>query len=151
MLPDLELGSVLLFPIDDKQSRLDGQDQAGSAQRMGVSSCSEVWSLLMTFFFNFLISLCVCSLCVSCHPISREPVFISFLSPQLALIVAQRRDKANNLSGILLTALDEGLKKIYVAARRKKGKDTQWWSTIFYKESVNWDQTRALNVAEMLF
>ncbi|XP_024135189.1 chromodomain-helicase-DNA-binding protein 1-like [Oryzias melastigma] len=64
-MKDLELGSVLLFPIDDKQSRLDGQDQ-------------------------------------------------------LALIVAQRRDKANNLSGILLTALDEGLKKIYVAARRKK-------------------------------
>uniref|UniRef100_A0A8C7YL64 Chromodomain helicase DNA binding protein 1-like n=1 Tax=Oryzias sinensis TaxID=183150 RepID=A0A8C7YL64_9TELE len=64
-MKDLELGSVLLFPIDDKQSRPDGQDQ-------------------------------------------------------LALIVAQRRDKAHNLSGILLTALDEGLKKIYVAARRKK-------------------------------
>lgn len=27
---DLELGNVLLFPIDDKQSRLDGQDQVGS-------------------------------------------------------------------------------------------------------------------------
>ncbi|KAM9357554.1 chromodomain-helicase-DNA-binding protein 1-like [Symphorus nematophorus] len=64
-MKDLDLGSVLLFPIDDKQSRLDGQDQ-------------------------------------------------------LALIVAQQRDRANNLSGILLTALDEGLKKIYAAAKRNK-------------------------------
>ncbi|XP_038572528.1 chromodomain-helicase-DNA-binding protein 1-like [Micropterus salmoides] len=64
-MKDLDLGNVLLFPIDDKQSRLDGQDQ-------------------------------------------------------LALIVAQQRDKANNLSGILLTALDEGLKKIYTAAKRNK-------------------------------
>ncbi|KAK2835916.1 hypothetical protein Q5P01_016400 [Channa striata] len=64
-MKDLDLGNVLLFPIDDKQSRLEGQDQ-------------------------------------------------------LALIVAQQRDKANNLSGILLTALDEGLKKIYVAAKRHK-------------------------------
>ncbi|XP_070688017.1 chromodomain-helicase-DNA-binding protein 1-like [Pempheris klunzingeri] len=64
-MKDLDLGSVLLFPIDDKQSRLDGQDQ-------------------------------------------------------LALIVAQQRDKANNLSGILLTALDEGLKRIHAAAKRNK-------------------------------
>uniref|UniRef100_A0A3Q1IMF8 Chromodomain-helicase-DNA-binding protein 1-like n=1 Tax=Anabas testudineus TaxID=64144 RepID=A0A3Q1IMF8_ANATE len=64
-MKDLDLGNVLLFPIDDKQSRLDGQDQ-------------------------------------------------------LALIVAQQRDKANNLSGILLSALDEGLKKIYAAAKRHK-------------------------------
>lgn len=27
---DLDLGNVLLFPIDDKQSRLDGQDQVES-------------------------------------------------------------------------------------------------------------------------
>ncbi|XP_044054658.1 chromodomain-helicase-DNA-binding protein 1-like isoform X2 [Siniperca chuatsi] len=64
-MKDLDLGNVLLFPIDDKQSRLDGQDQ-------------------------------------------------------LALIVTQQRDKANNLSGILLTALDEGLKKIYASAKRNK-------------------------------
>lgn len=64
-MKDLELGHVLLFPIDDKQSRPDGQDQ-------------------------------------------------------LALIVAQERDRANNLSGIHLSALDEGLKKIYVAARKRK-------------------------------
>ncbi|XP_068175197.1 chromodomain-helicase-DNA-binding protein 1-like isoform X2 [Antennarius striatus] len=64
-MKDLDLGNVVLFPIDDKQSRLDGQDQ-------------------------------------------------------LALIVAQQRDKANNLSGISLTALDEGLKKIYAAAKRNK-------------------------------
>uniref|UniRef100_A0A3Q3LX77 Chromodomain-helicase-DNA-binding protein 1-like n=1 Tax=Mastacembelus armatus TaxID=205130 RepID=A0A3Q3LX77_9TELE len=64
-MKDLDLGNVLLFPIDDKQSRLDGQDQ-------------------------------------------------------LALIVSQQRDKANNLSGILLSALDEGLRKIYAAAKRHK-------------------------------
>ncbi|KAK2889292.1 hypothetical protein Q8A67_014667 [Cirrhinus molitorella] len=64
-MEDLELGNVLLFPIDDKQSRLTGRDY-------------------------------------------------------LALIVAQQRDKANNLSGIRLTALDEGLKKIYREAKQKK-------------------------------
>ncbi|XP_041648229.1 chromodomain-helicase-DNA-binding protein 1-like isoform X2 [Cheilinus undulatus] len=64
-MKDLELGNVLLFPIDDKQSRPGGQDQ-------------------------------------------------------LALIVAQQRDRANNLSGVLLTALDEGLKKIYSAAKIHK-------------------------------
>ncbi|KAM6921156.1 chromodomain-helicase-DNA-binding protein 1-like [Xenentodon cancila] len=64
-MKDLDLGQVLLFPIDDKQSRLDGQDQ-------------------------------------------------------LALIVAQHRDKANSLSGIFLTALDEGLKKICAAAKQYK-------------------------------
>ncbi|XP_059923676.1 chromodomain-helicase-DNA-binding protein 1-like [Gadus macrocephalus] len=64
-MKDLDLGNVLLFPIDDKQSRLDGQDQ-------------------------------------------------------LALIVAQQRDRSNNLSGIHLSALEGGLKKIYSAARRSK-------------------------------
>uniref|UniRef100_A0AAV2L2A4 E3 ubiquitin ligase TRAF3IP2 n=1 Tax=Knipowitschia caucasica TaxID=637954 RepID=A0AAV2L2A4_KNICA len=64
-MKDLQLGNVLLFPIDDKQSRIDGQDQ-------------------------------------------------------LALIVAQKRDKNNSLSGILLTALEEGLRKIYTAAKGKK-------------------------------
>uniref|UniRef100_A0A3Q2FEC1 Chromodomain helicase DNA binding protein 1-like n=1 Tax=Cyprinodon variegatus TaxID=28743 RepID=A0A3Q2FEC1_CYPVA len=62
-MKDLELGNVFLFPIDDKQSRMNGRDQ-------------------------------------------------------LALIVAQQRDKANNLSGILLSALEEGLKRIYSAAKR---------------------------------
>ncbi|XP_037325188.2 chromodomain-helicase-DNA-binding protein 1-like isoform X2 [Pungitius pungitius] len=64
-MKDLDIGNVLLFPIDDKQSRLDGRDQ-------------------------------------------------------LALIVAQRRDKDNNLSGILLSALDDALKKIYAAAKTNK-------------------------------
>uniref|UniRef100_A0A672LLX8 Chromodomain-helicase-DNA-binding protein 1-like n=1 Tax=Sinocyclocheilus grahami TaxID=75366 RepID=A0A672LLX8_SINGR len=64
-MEDLELGNVLLFPIDDKQSRLSGRDY-------------------------------------------------------LTLIVAQQRDTANNLSGIRLTALDEGLKKIYRDAKQKK-------------------------------
>lgn len=57
--------------------------------------------------------------------IMRQPVSLSLLSPQLALIVAQQRDKANNLSGILLTALDEGLKKIYAAAKRNKGTNAE--------------------------
>ncbi|XP_061634159.1 chromodomain-helicase-DNA-binding protein 1-like isoform X2 [Phyllopteryx taeniolatus] len=64
-MKDLDLASVLFFPIDDKQSRLDGHDH-------------------------------------------------------LALIVAQRRDEADKLSGIFLTALDEGLKKIYAAAKRNQ-------------------------------
>lgn len=39
--PDLELGHVLLFPIDDKQSRPDGQDQVRSEQR-AVSAVAVV-------------------------------------------------------------------------------------------------------------
>ncbi|XP_047580547.1 chromodomain-helicase-DNA-binding protein 1-like isoform X1 [Lutra lutra] len=63
-MKDLNLGGVLLFPIDDKESRNSGQDL-------------------------------------------------------LALIVAQHRDHANVLSGIKMAALEEGLKKIYLAAKRK--------------------------------
>ncbi|XP_029434009.1 chromodomain-helicase-DNA-binding protein 1-like isoform X2 [Rhinatrema bivittatum] len=37
----------------------------------------------------------------------------------LALIVAQHRDRSKNLSGIKLAALEEGLKKIYLAAKRR--------------------------------
>ncbi|KAJ3599973.1 hypothetical protein NHX12_033925 [Muraenolepis orangiensis] len=64
-MKDLDLGNVLLFPIDDKLSRSEGQDQ-------------------------------------------------------LALIVAQLRDPSNHLSGIHLSALEGGLKKIYSVARRSK-------------------------------
>ncbi|XP_061833518.2 chromodomain-helicase-DNA-binding protein 1-like isoform X1 [Nerophis lumbriciformis] len=64
-MKDLDLGSVLFFPIDDKQSRMDGSDH-------------------------------------------------------LALIVAQQRGKDNTLSAILLTALEEGLRKIHAAAKRNK-------------------------------
>ncbi|XP_041912235.1 chromodomain-helicase-DNA-binding protein 1-like isoform X1 [Alosa sapidissima] len=64
-MKDLKLGHVLFFPIDDKQSRLDGKDH-------------------------------------------------------LALIVAQMRDKANNLSGIQLSALKEGLRKISKVAKDKR-------------------------------
>ncbi|XP_008588670.1 PREDICTED: chromodomain-helicase-DNA-binding protein 1-like [Galeopterus variegatus] len=64
-MKDLSLGGVLLFPIDDKESRNQGQDL-------------------------------------------------------LALIVAQHRDRANVLSGIKMTALEEGLKKIFIAAKKKK-------------------------------
>nr|XP_036877332.1 chromodomain-helicase-DNA-binding protein 1-like isoform X2 [Manis javanica] len=64
-MKDLTLGGVLLFPIDDKESRSKGQDL-------------------------------------------------------LALIVAQHRDRSNVLSGIQMAALEEGLKKVYLAAREKK-------------------------------
>ncbi|KAJ7420539.1 Chromodomain-helicase-DNA-binding protein 1-like protein [Willisornis vidua] len=37
----------------------------------------------------------------------------------LALIVAQHRDRSNNLSGIKLSALERGLKKIYLAAKKR--------------------------------
>lgn len=64
-MKDLNLGGVLLFPIDDKESRNKGQDL-------------------------------------------------------LALIVAQHRDHSNALSGIKMAALEEGLKKIFLAAKKKK-------------------------------
>ncbi|XP_051021977.1 chromodomain-helicase-DNA-binding protein 1-like [Acomys russatus] len=64
-MKDLSLGDVLLFPIDDKDSRDKGQDL-------------------------------------------------------LALIVAQHRDRTNVLSGIKMAALEEGLKKIFSAAKKKK-------------------------------
>ncbi|KFP66618.1 Chromodomain-helicase-DNA-binding protein 1-like, partial [Cariama cristata] len=37
----------------------------------------------------------------------------------LALIVAQHRDRSNNLSGIKLSAFEKGLKKIYLAAKKR--------------------------------
>ncbi|XP_028709908.2 LOW QUALITY PROTEIN: chromodomain-helicase-DNA-binding protein 1-like [Peromyscus leucopus] len=64
-MKDLSLGGVLLFPIDDKESRGKGQDL-------------------------------------------------------LALMVAQHRDRANVLSGIKMAALEEGLKKVFLAAKKKK-------------------------------
>lgn len=64
-MKDLSLGDVLLFPIDDKESRDKGQDL-------------------------------------------------------LALVVAQHRDRTNVLSGIKMAALEEGLKKILLAAKKKK-------------------------------
>ncbi|KAL1772684.1 chromodomain-helicase-DNA-binding protein 1-like isoform X1 [Sigmodon hispidus] len=64
-MKDLSLGGVLLFPIDDKESRDKGQDL-------------------------------------------------------LALIVALHRDCSNVLSGIKMAALEEGLKKISLAAKKKK-------------------------------
>ncbi|XP_027019191.1 chromodomain-helicase-DNA-binding protein 1-like isoform X1 [Tachysurus fulvidraco] len=82
---DLDIGNVLLIPIDDKQSRECGKD------------------------------------------------FVT-------LIVAQRRYKSNKLSGISLTALEEGLKKIYRTAKAKNAsvhlprigettKDFNWYGT----------------------
>uniref|UniRef100_A0A8C9WMU2 Chromodomain helicase DNA binding protein 1-like n=1 Tax=Scleropages formosus TaxID=113540 RepID=A0A8C9WMU2_SCLFO len=46
--------------------------------------------------------------------------FSLWLVLQLALIVAQERDQSNNLSGIKLPALEEGLKKIHRVAKQKK-------------------------------
>ncbi|XP_055500999.1 chromodomain-helicase-DNA-binding protein 1-like [Leucoraja erinacea] len=63
-MKDLFLGSVLLFPIDDKESRNTGQDL-------------------------------------------------------LALIVTQQRDRCKVISGIKLTALEEGLKKLHTAAKKR--------------------------------
>ncbi|NWI60833.1 CHD1L protein, partial [Calyptomena viridis] len=37
----------------------------------------------------------------------------------LALIIAQHRDRSNSLSGIKLSALEKGLKKIYLAAKKR--------------------------------
>uniref|UniRef100_A0A3Q2GW70 Chromodomain helicase DNA binding protein 1 like n=2 Tax=Equus caballus TaxID=9796 RepID=A0A3Q2GW70_HORSE len=84
-MKDLSLGGVLLFPVDDKESRNKGQDL-------------------------------------------------------LALIVAQHRDRFNVLSGIKMAALEEGLKKIFLAAKKKKAsvhlprighatKDFNWYGT----------------------
>ncbi|XP_003793845.1 chromodomain-helicase-DNA-binding protein 1-like [Otolemur garnettii] len=84
-MKDLSLGSVLLFPIDDKESRKQGQDL-------------------------------------------------------LALIVAQQRDRSNVPSGIKMAALEEGLKKIFFAAKKRKAsvhlprfghstKDFNWYGT----------------------
>lgn len=36
--------------------------------------------------------------------------------------MAQHRDRFNVLSGIKMAALEEGLKKIFLAAKKKKGK-----------------------------
>ena len=40
---------------------------------------------------------------------------------QVALIVAQSRDRKNRLSGILLTSLSQGLQRVAVAAKKMKG------------------------------
>lgn len=41
--------------------------------------------------------------------------------PQVALIVAQSRDRKNRLSGIQLTGLSQGLKRVAMAAKKMKG------------------------------
>lgn len=46
--------------------------------------------------------------------------FLAFV-PQVALIVAQSRDRQNRLSGIILTSLSLGLQRIAVAANKMKG------------------------------
>ncbi|XP_071807715.1 chromodomain-helicase-DNA-binding protein 1-like [Asterias amurensis] len=42
-------------------------------------------------------------------------------SDKVALIVAQHRDRRNNLSGIKLSALDQGLQRVYRAAKKCNG------------------------------
>ena len=49
-----------------------------------------------------------------------ENHFLAFV-PQVALIVAQSRDRQNRLSGIILTSLSLGLQRIAVAAKKMKG------------------------------
>lgn len=40
---------------------------------------------------------------------------------KLALIVTQQRDRCKVISGIKLTALEEGLKKLHKAAKKRNG------------------------------
>lgn len=100
---------MLLFPIDDKQSRPDGQDQVRREQR-AASAVAVVRRLEVD---------------TEKHDTDQKISPGRILSPQLALIVAQERDRANNLSGIHLSALDEGLKKIYVAAKKRNGESRE--------------------------
>ncbi|KFV42124.1 Chromodomain-helicase-DNA-binding protein 1-like, partial [Gavia stellata] len=61
----------------------------------------------------------------------------------LALIVAQHRDRSNNLSGIKLSALEKGLKKIYLAAKKRNA--TVHLPRIGYAtKSFNWYGTERL-------
>ncbi|XP_044857146.1 chromodomain-helicase-DNA-binding protein 1-like isoform X3 [Mauremys mutica] len=53
----------------------------------------------------------------------------------LALIVAQHRDRSNNLSGIKLSALEEGLKKIYLAAKKRNG-PKELFCSLFQQASI---------------
>ena len=48
---------------------------------------------------------------------------------QLVLIVAQSRDKDGRLSGIKLTALSDGLRRVAVEAKKMKGMDN-WTSPL---------------------
>ncbi|MGH0142092.1 UNVERIFIED_CONTAM: hypothetical protein FKN15_023028 [Acipenser sinensis] len=82
-MKDLGLGNVLMFPVDDKESRHDGQDL-------------------------------------------------------LALIVTQQRDRSNNVSGIKLPALEEGLKKISTVAKKKKESSNGFPSCDSDKSAVYW-------------
>ena len=54
----------------------------------------------------------------------------STLISQVALIVAQSRDRQNRLSGIKLTSLGQGLQRIAVAAKKMKGnkKRKRYWT-----------------------
>lgn len=49
------------------------------------------------------------------------PFRLECVCAQLALIVAQTRDRNNRLSGIKLMALKEGLEKVYFKAKQLKG------------------------------
>lgn len=65
---------------------------------------------------------------------------LCLLSVQVALIVAQHRDKNNHLSGIKLTALDKGLQRLYKAAKKCNGKTNTFnhISGIFIWGVPNW-------------
>ena len=54
--------------------------------------------------------------------VDRNPLCFKLLFfSQVALIVAQSRDRKNRLSGILLTSLSQGLQRVAVAAKKMKG------------------------------
>ena len=66
-------------------------------------------------------------------------------APQVALIVAQSRDRQNRLSGIILTSLGLGLQRIAVAAKKMKGKfvtGEQTISCMLFRKPVALVRTR---------
>ena len=59
----------------------------------------------------------------------------SSLSVQIALVVAQCRERGGRLSGIKLSALSSGLQRVARLAHRKKGMKIPHMTL-----SLNWDQ-----------
>ena len=95
---DLDLGNVLLFPIDDKQSRLDGQDQVGQ-RPPPVSSC---------FYFAVVPLLCwrFCAKYSSVYTSRRSPAAPCCLSAHLPL---------NGIMTLRGTPIGKWMKLLFVA------------------------------------
>ncbi|KAF7237536.1 Chromodomain-helicase-DNA-binding protein 1-like [Varanus komodoensis] len=107
---DLTLGGTLLFPIDDKESRNKGQDLVQARYYMQLNKEYARNVSTVTEFKIYQVSV---RLVVSQYPF---PVSVLLV---LALVVAQHRDSSNTLSEIKLPALERGLKKIYLAAKKR--------------------------------